>query len=267
MLVSGGVDSTVAFTLLNQVLGADRVQGLRVDTRLMRKNEVKLIKEAFDRLGIKNLRVEDASKEFFAALEGVYEPEQKRKAIGNTFLEVQRRVFQEMGLAESREQKAESNWLLGQGTIYPDTIETGGTKHADHIKTHHNRIEAVQKMIDAGLVIEPLKDLYKDEVRKLGEEFGLPHEFVWRHPFPGPGLGVRILCALKESYPNNVKELPMENPPADYPINKQIFLPVQSVGVQGDGRTYAHSIAFFPKKIFEIAGEDSRFSTNYPNSM
>ncbi|OGJ56394.1 hypothetical protein A3D88_03330 [Candidatus Peribacteria bacterium RIFCSPHIGHO2_02_FULL_52_16] len=239
MLVSGGVDSTVAFTLLNQVLGADRVQGLLVDTGLMRKNEVKLIKEAFDRLGIKNLRVEDASKEFFAALEGVYEPEQKRKAIGNTFLEVQRRVFQEMGLAESREQKAESNWLLGQGTIYPDTIETGGTKHADHIKTHHNRVEAVQKMIDAGLVIEPLKDLYKDEVRKLGEELGLPHELVWRHPFPGPGLGVRILCTQEEQRAES-REQKVESGSFS-----NVILPIKSVGVQGDGRSYKHALVLF----------------------
>src|SRR3989344_5376345 len=175
--------------------GTDRVQGLLIDTGLMRKNEVALVKEAFDTLGIKNLRVEDASEEFFANLKGVYDHEKKRQIIGQTFLDVQKRVSEEMGLF------AKHGWLLGQGTTYPDIIETGATKHADRIKTHHNRIEAVQKMIEAGSVIEPLKDLYKDEVRKLGEELGLPHEFVWRHPFPGPGLGVRILCAEKESYP------------------------------------------------------------------
>ncbi|MBT3293242.1 glutamine-hydrolyzing GMP synthase [Candidatus Peregrinibacteria bacterium] len=237
MLVSGGVDSSVAFTLLNNVLGADRVQGLLVDTGLMRKDEVAEVKDAFDKLGITNLRVEDASEEFFAKLEGVYEPEEKRKIIGQTFLDVQKRVSEQMGLS------IEDGWILGQGTIYPDTIETGATKHADKIKTHHNRVDAVQKMIDEGLVIEPLKDLYKDEVRELGEELGLPHDFVWRHPFPGPGLGVRILCAEKVAFsPSDnapVSLVPDEN-------NKRVkTLPINSVGVQGDGRTYRLAQAMF----------------------
>ena len=192
MLVSGGVDSTVAFTVLNEVLGSHRVQGLLVDTGLMRKNEVRRIKDAFDLLGFENFETVDASEEFFSNLAGVYDPEKKRRIIGDTFLNVQKRISTEMGL------KIEDGWMLGQGTIYPDTIETGGTQHADTIKTHHNRVEAVQTMIEMGLVIEPLKDLYKDEVRRLGEEIGLPHDLVWRHPFPGPGLGVRILCAEKE---------------------------------------------------------------------
>ncbi|MFA6039832.1 MAG: glutamine-hydrolyzing GMP synthase [Candidatus Peribacteraceae bacterium] len=270
MLVSGGVDSTVAFTLLNDVLGKDRVQGLLVDTGLMRKGEVEGIREAFAPLGITNLRIEDASGEFFTALKNVYDPEEKRKRIGETFLKVQKRVSEEMGLmppsprppssgggrggvAEGAGQRsvvtdapARGEWLLGQGTIYPDTIETGGTKHADHIKTHHNRVKAVQDMIDAGLVLEPLKDLYKDEVRKLGEELGLPHELVWRHPFPGPGLGVRILCSEREDVGEwkigNAKlEMP-EDIPEGIP---HLVLPVKSVGVQGDGRTYRHAVALF----------------------
>ncbi|MDD5624047.1 MAG: glutamine-hydrolyzing GMP synthase, partial [Candidatus Peribacteraceae bacterium] len=162
MLVSGGVDSTVAFTLLNEVLGQERVHGLLVDTGLMRKGEIAEIRAAFQKLKITNLRIEDASEEFFAALRGVVDPEEKRRAIGETFLTVQRRVSAEMGLS------AEEGWMLGQGTIYPDRIETKGTKHADHIKTHHNRVQAVQDLIEKGLLIEPLKDLYKDEVRRLG---------------------------------------------------------------------------------------------------
>ena len=118
MLVSGGVDSTVAFTLLNKVLGADRVQGLLVDTGLMRKGEVAMIEEAFQKLGIKNLHIEDASEEFFRNLKDAYEPEEKRKIIGDTFLAVQKRVSDRMGL------KTSEGWMLGQGTIYPDTIET-----------------------------------------------------------------------------------------------------------------------------------------------
>lgn len=231
MLVSGGVDSSVAFTLLNRVLGQNRVFGLLVDTGLMRKSESGQICDAFRKLGMKNLHVDDASDEFFARLHDVYEPEQKRKVIGDTFLDVQRRVSMDMGL------RMEDGWMLGQGTIYPDTIETGGTKHADQIKTHHNRVEAVQRLIDAGLVIEPLKELYKDEVRALGEELGLPKDLVWRHPFPGPGLAVRILCSSK-------KQTGVLDPLADATL-PNAGLPIQSVGVQGDGRTYRSALAIF----------------------
>jgi GMP synthase (glutamine-hydrolysing) len=246
MLVSGGVDSTVAFTLLNEVLGHDRVVGLLVDTGLMRKDEVKKIQAAMQKLGIKNLHVEDASTEFFAALKGLYEPEAKRKAIGDTFLAVQKRVSEGMGL------KMSEGWMLGQGTIYPDTIETGGTKHADHIKTHHNRVEAVQAMIEKGMVIEPLKELYKDEVRQLGEELGLPHDLVWRHPFPGPGLGVRILCGEKGFPP---MALDLDSP--------HVILPVKSVGVQGDGRTYRHALSVFTPTPGD---EEYRLASDIPNS-
>ncbi len=251
MLVSGGVDSTVAFTLLNSVLGAERVQGLLVDTGLMRKDEVRMIVEAFKPLKISNLHVEDASDEFFANLKGVYDPEKKRKIIGDTFLAVQKRVSEKMGL------KIEDGWMLGQGTIYPDTIETGGTRHADHIKTHHNRVDAVQAMIDKGLVIEPLKELYKDEVRMLGEELGLPHGLVWRHPFPGPGLGVRILCA---ETPDTSAE-----PSAPVPVPHAV-LPVRSVGVQGDGRTYRHTLALFSDDPTVISPDHLVLATSIPNA-
>ena len=250
MLVSGGVDSSVAFTLLNKVLGPERVQGLIVDTGLMRKDEVPLVKEAFDKLGITNLQVSDASEEFYANLKDKYDPEEKRKIVGETFLDVQKRVSEEMNLS------MDDGWMLGQGTIYPDTIETGATKHSDKIKTHHNRVEAVQKMIGAGLVIEPLKDLYKDEVRELGEELGLPHELVWRHPFPGPGLGVRILCAGEASLPDG-----------DYEIDiPHIALPIQSVGVQGDGRSYRHAVALFSDQPTVISKEMLELSPKIPNA-
>ena len=264
MLVSGGVDSTVAFTLLDKVLGPDRVQGLLVDTGLMRKGEVDYIKEAIGKLGLPNLRVENASEEFFNNLKDVYDPEEKRKIIGQTFLDVQKRVSDEMGLMSDQESgvRNQEEWLLGQGTIYPDTIETGVTKHADKIKTHHNRVEAVQKMIDQGLVIEPLKDLYKDEVRQLGEELGLPHDLVWRHPFPGPGLGVRILCeeqaSLIEGYEMENGKWKMEN--FAYSV-----LPVRSVGVQGDGRTYRHALSFFTESPCTITEELIKKATEIPN--
>ncbi len=249
ILVSGGVDSTVAFVLLNQVLGKDRVQGLYIDTGLMRKDESVYIASAFEKLGIDNLRIEHAEEYFLKKLAEVYEPEQKRWIIGDAFLSVQRRISEEMGL------KIEDGWMLGQGTIYPDTIETGETKNADKIKTHHNRIEEIQKMMEAGLVVEPLRDLYKDEVRALGEELGLPHELVWRHPFPGPGLGVRILCAQEESVVSGQWSLGIDSAP----------LPIKSVGVQGDGRSYKHALALFnaekfpDEQCFELA-------TSIPNA-
>lgn len=251
MMVSGGVDSSVAFTLLNKVLGPDRVTGLLVETGMMRKSEAGNIVDALRKLGVKNLYVEDASDEFFAELSGVTEPEAKRKVIGDTFLQVQKRVSEEMGL------RMQDGWMLGQGTIYPDTIETGGTKHADQIKTHHNRVEAVQKLIDQGLVIEPLKELYKDEVRRLGEELGLPHELVWRHPFPGPGLGVRILCAKDEASSTGEK-LPDVAVP-------HVILPIQSVGVQGDGRTYRQAVALFSDDPFTVTDEHQKLATEIPN--
>jgi len=245
MLVSGGVDSTVAFTLLDKVIGADRVQGLLVDTGLMRKNEVKNTKEALAKIGFDNLHVEDASELFFERLDGVYEPERKREIIGNAFLEVQAEVAKELKLDGPE-------WLLGQGTIYPDTIETGGTKHSDKIKTHHNRVEEVQKMIEAGRVIEPLKDLYKDEVRELGEILGLPHDLVWRHPFPGPGLGVRILCADEADVGRKTSDIGS-------------LLPIKSVGVQGDGRTYRHALAVFSDNPCEVTEELWKQSADIPN--
>ncbi len=252
MMVSGGVDSAVAFVLLNKVLGQDRVQGLLVETGLMRKSEAGNIVDALKKLNIGNLHVEDASDEFFSRLSGIVEPEAKRKMIGDTFLDVQKRVSEEMGL------RMQDGWMLGQGTIYPDTIETGGTKHSDQIKTHHNRVEAVQKMIDAGLVLEPLKELYKDEVRRLGEEIGLPHALVWRHPFPGPGLGVRILCAADEGESQS-QVLPGITVP-------HVQLPIQSVGVQGDGRTYRHAVALFAQTPYEVTPDQLKLATAIPNT-
>lgn len=248
MLVSGGVDSTVAFVLLNKVLGADRVQGLLVDTGMMRKGEVEMIRNAFADLGIGNLRIEDASAYFIEQLKDVYEPEQKRHIIGDAFLSVQKRVSAEMGL------NIEDGWMLGQGTIYPDTIETGETKNADKIKTHHNRVEAIQKMMEEGLVIEPLRELYKDEVRILGEELGLPHNLVWRHPFPGPGLGVRILCAKEPSSTDIPSDISMTH----------AALPVQSVGVQGDGRSYRHAVALFSSEKYPNE-QCWKLATSIPN--
>lgn len=220
LFVSGGVDSSVCLALLSNVLGAERVRGLFIDTGLLRKGEREQVEQSLKAVGA-DLTVLDESELFLGRLAGIAEPEKKRHIIGQTFLDVQARYF--------AEQKLGDNWVLAQGTIYPDTIETGATKNSSTIKTHHNRVPAVEAMIREGKVVEPIADLYKDEVRALGELLGLPHDMVWRHPFPGPGLGVRILC----SDAGEVGELiPREE---GYAI-----LPIRSVGVQGDNRTYAH---------------------------
>lgn len=262
MLVSGGVDSTVAYTLLHQVLGADRVRGLLVDTGLLRKDEAKGILEAFKPLGMQ-LDVEDASDEFLGKLDGVTDPEEKRAIIGQTFLDVQKRVSERMNL------RIEDGWMLGQGTIYPDTIETGGTTHAATIKTHHNRIPMIDEMIKKGLVIEPLKDLYKDEVRELGEALGLPHALVHRQPFPGPGLGVRLLCALEPSLPSDesasLTSAPFQGASDQRSVISKV-LPVQSVGVQGDGRTYRHPLVLFAADPTTIADAHVELATSIPNA-
>lgn len=237
MLVSGGVDSTVAFVLLGKALGSERVHGLFVDTGFLRKNERQQVEESLKAAGLENLHIVDASDQYFQALKGIYDPEAKRKIIGDLFLNVQEQVTKELRLNPDE-------WILGQGTIYPDTIESGGTKHAAKIKTHHNRVERIQQLMAEGKVIEPLAQLYKDEVRAVGEALGLSKELVWRHPFPGPGLAVRCLCSQESSLPDNASLITEK-------INKELelqklhakILPIQSVGVQGDYRTYRHPLA------------------------
>ncbi len=245
LLVSGGVDSTVCFALLEKALGPNRVYGMLVDTGLMRLKEAEKVKETLNAAGFTNLHVADKKDLFLSRLKGVSDPETKRKIIGNLFWEVKEDVAKELRLNPDE-------WIMGQGTIYPDTIETGGTKHADKIKTHHNRVDLVQEMIAAGKVIEPIAELYKDEVRELGEELGLPHNLVWRQPFPGPGLGVRILCTSKKEIAASpdLSELSakindfINSTYTDLHINAKV-LPVKSVGVQGDERTYRHPVALF----------------------
>lgn len=236
LLVSGGVDSTVAFELLNKALGADRVLGLHIDNGLMRANESTAVMDFMKEQGFDNLRIADASELFLSRLSGVWEPERKRKIIGDTFLDVQAEETAKLGLDPDE-------WLLAQGTIYPDTIESGGTKNAATIKTHHNRVPAILKLIEAGKIVEPLAELYKDEVRALGEALGIPHDLVWRHPFPGPGLGVRLLCQGSE-FPHAPTESVQAAAAVAAAKGYALFpLPVRSVGVQGDGRTYAQPAA------------------------
>lgn len=243
LLVSGGVDSTVAFLLLDKVVGQERVYGLFVDIGFMRLNERKEVEESLKKVGVENLHVYDASEEYFKALEGVYAPEKKREIIGDLFLEIQKKVSDDLNLNPEE-------WIIAQGTIYPDTIETGGTKHADKIKTHHNRVDKMQKLIDEGKVIEPLAQLYKDEVRLVGEKLNLSHEMVWRHPFPGPGLAVRCLCAERDEYPDDLAgvELKINELLREDGLKGKV-LPVKSVGVQGDERTYANPVVVYGEPV------------------
>ena len=243
LFLSGGVDSTITFALLNKALGQDRVLGLHIDNGFMRKNESANVAEAYRKFGFNNFIVEDGSESFLKAIAGLTDPQKKRMAVGENFITVRNDVVAKQHLDEN-------NWLLAQGTLYPDIIESGGTKNSNTIKTHHNRVQGIQDLIARGLIIEPIRDLYKDEVRAIGKKLGLSEELVMRHPFPGPGLSINVLCydgkswsakdeeeyAAAQKELNDIKlDMFCEHCSADL---KRSVLPVRSVGVQGDFRTY-----------------------------
>ena len=192
MFLSGGVDSSVAFALLNEALSKERVLGLFIDNGFLRLNETEQILQRYEQLGYDNVVGRDYSEAFLEAIAGEVDPQRKRHQVGNTFLAVRGKLLEELKLNPDE-------WLLGQGTLYPDIIESGGTEHAKVIKSHHNRVDAIQDLIAKGQVVEPLKELYKDEVRRVGDLLGLPKEIVWRHPFPGPGLSINVLCSREDT--------------------------------------------------------------------
>ncbi len=235
LLASGGVDSTVCAWLLTRALGPERLHLLHIDNGMMRLQESAQVIAAFREHDVsRHVHFVDASERFLAAIGDAVEPEKKRLAIGNTFIDVFQDEAKRLGLEQH---------LLAQGTIYPDTIETGGTKRADTIKTHHNRVPIIEEMIQRGQVIEPLSELYKVEVRELGSALGVPEPFIERHPFPGPGIGVRVLCA--EGAPAD--QDPAALAKAAAPIAQKfgfgaLPLPVQSVGVKADLRCYESPI-------------------------
>ena len=230
LLVSGGVDSLVALQVCIEAVGADRVMSLHVDTGLMRQDESRQIMEHLKAQGFSNLHIVDAESMFLERLAFLTDPEEKRLAIGRTFVDVLRQWMERFEPGD--------NWKLVQGTIYPDTIESGGTQKAARIKTHHNRVEEIEQLIREGRVVEPLSDLYKDEVRVLGRELGLPDRLLNRHPFPGPGLGIRVLCSdgTGDSV-HGARDQTADLLPAGL---QAAVIPVKSVGVQGDFRTYNH---------------------------
>jgi GMP synthase (glutamine-hydrolysing) len=238
--LSGGVDSSVAAALIHRAIG-NRLTCVFVDHGLLRLDEARMVMDMFaGKLHAKVAHV-DASEQFLAALKGVSDPEAKRKIIGREFVE----VFQAEAKKLSR-----AKWLA-QGTIYPDVIESGAarTKKATTIKSHHN-VGGLPETLGLKL-LEPLRDLFKDEVRELGVALGLPREMVYRHPFPGPGLGVRILGEVKREYADLlrradaifIEELRAAGWYDQVSQAFAVFLPVKSVGVMGDGRTYDYVVA------------------------
>lgn len=244
--LSGGVDSSVAAALIHRAIG-DQLTCVFVDHGLLRLNEAQMVMDMFARnLGVNVIHV-DASDDFMAKLAGETDPEKKRKIIGAEFVEVFQR---EAG-------KRQNARHLAQGTIYPDVIESAGAKtgKAAAIKSHHN-VGGLPETLNLKL-LEPLRDLFKDEVRELGVALGLPREMVYRHPFPGPGLGVRILGEVKRDYADLLRRADDifihelrhtfdENGVSWYDKTSQafaVFLPVKSVGVMGDGRTYEYVVA------------------------
>ncbi len=236
--LSGGVDSSVVAALLHQAIG-DQLTCVFVDNGLLRYKEGDQVMATFaENMGVKVIRV-DAEQRFLSELKGQDDPEQKRKIIGRVFVE----IFEE----ESNKLK-NANWLA-QGTIYPDVIESADSKNSHLIKSHHN-VGGLPENMRLKLV-EPLRELFKDEVRKIGVELGLPADMVYRHPFPGPGLGVRILGEVKKEYADLLRL-------ADYIFIEElykndlydkvsqaftVFIPVKSVGVMGDGRRYDYVVA------------------------
>jgi len=252
--LSGGVDSSVAAALIHRAIG-DQLTCVFVDHGLLRLHEGDMVMDMFEgRLHAKVIRV-DASDLFLGKLAGVSEPEAKRKIIGGLFVDVFKAEAAKLKAGGGHHKGAT---FLAQGTIYPDVIESGGakSKKAVTIKSHHN-VGGLPEQLGLKL-LEPLRDLFKDEVRELGVALGLPRDMVYRHPFPGPGLGVRILGEVKKEYADLLRRadaifieelrntIDSHSGKSWYDLTSQaftVFLPVKSVGVMGDGRTYDHVVA------------------------
>lgn len=249
VLVSGGVDSTVAAALVTKALGSEKVFALHIDHGFMRDKESEQVAKDLRKIGLK-LTVINVSQEFLSgktlikgeetlALSETIEPEKKRKIIGDTFIKVSEKELKKLDIPDD-------DIYLVQGTLRPDLIESASdsiSQNANVIKTHHNDTELVRKLRNQGRVIEPLADYHKDEVRQLGEKLGLSKNLVWRHPFPGPGLAIRILCIDKPYIEDDFEEINDKLKEFSTDKHQVTLLPIQSVGVQGDGRTYSYVAA------------------------
>ena len=248
--LSGGVDSAVAAALVQRAIG-DRLACVFVDHGLLRKGEAEQVENDFVAATGVNLKVVEAASQFLGALAGVTDPEDKRKIIGREFIRAFERAALE--IAEDAQSHGESAAFLVQGTLYPDVVESGGGTGAANIKSHHN-VGGLPSDLKFQLV-EPLRTLFKDEVRRVGEELGLPHDIVWRQPFPGPGLAIRIigevtadrLAVLRDA--DAIVREEMSRAGLDRRIWQcpvVLLADVRSVGVQGDGRTYGHPVVLRP---------------------
>jgi len=264
LLISGGVDSTVAGAMLLKILDPDQVYLMYVDTGLMRKNESEEVAGILKQLGAKHLHLIQAEARFLEALKGLSDPEAKRKAIGDAFIRVQEEEVAKLNLKD---------YFLAQGTLYTDLIESGKGvgKKAHVIKSHHNvGTPLVEAKRAAGLIVEPLEMLYKDEVRALGAKLGVSDAIVWRHPFPGPGLGIRILgevtkekCEiLRDADFIYITELKKRGLYREIWQAFSVLLPVRSVGVTGDARDYGYVLA-----LRAVVSKDGMSADVYPFPM
>jgi len=268
LLISGGVDSTVTGTLLLKTLNNDQVHLMYMDTGLMRKDETKSVEASLRQMGAKHLHIVHCENEFLSALKGITEPEAKRKIIGDLFITIQEREIARLGLPE--------DYFLAQGSILPDFLESGQAdgKKANVVKSHHNVASPlVAAKRKAGRIIEPLEKLYKNEVRSLGSLLGLDGEITGRHPFPGPGLAVRILgevtkekCdILREADAIFIDELKRRRNSAGNRLYDEIWqafailLPLRSVGIAGDVRKYGWVLA-----LRAITSTDAMTARVYP---
>jgi GMP synthase (glutamine-hydrolysing) len=253
ILVSGGVDSTVCATLLGQALKSNQIKAVHIDHGFMRQDESSKVKIALEKQGLK-LTVINCAQEFQTQLDGVTNPETKRRLIGDTFMAVTEQAIKDL--------KLDNNLLIAQGTLRPDLIESASriaSHKADAIKTHHNDSPAVRKLRQQNRVVEPLSGYHKDEVREIGHQLGLPPALVWRQPFPGPGLAIRLLCAKKPFIDENFRSISQKL--KKYSTDKMAvtLLPARTVGVQGDGRTYSYFVGLSGERhwptLFKLARE------------
>jgi GMP synthase (glutamine-hydrolysing) len=251
MLVSGGVDSTVCAALLRKALPPEQILAIHINNGLMRENESELVATALQKIGL-SLTVVDATDDFLQPLKNLTDPQAKRQTIGDTFVAVAEKYLQSLQLNLA-------TVFLCQGTLRPDLIESASshiTQSASAIKTHHNDTALVRELRAKGRVIEPLAEYHKDEVRQLGKQLGLSEELIWRQPFPGPGLGVRILCAIAPYLTADYSEV-LTNLQQLVPSTLSVtLLPIRAVGVQGDGRTYSY-----------VAALSSATAPNWPELM
>lgn len=268
LFLSGGVISTVAFALLNKALGQDRVLGLHIDNGFMRKNESQLISDRYIKFGFSNFILEDDSEIFLEAIKNVIDSQEKTKIIGETFLQVHNKIVETQNLLESQ-------LILAQGTLYPDVIKKGATKNTHSIKIHQTKVAGIQNLLSKGLIIEPLKDLYKEEVRLIGKKIGLPEELVMRHPFPGTGLSINIICSNDVLSSQEERDLKKANQQIQELHLTEIFdretieiktLPIKTIGKNGYFKTRKFSaiLKVDSKKIpdWEILEKASSFITN-----